>query len=586
MSCRRALLWASFVALTSAVVFDQTIDLSLLGRIYLPAANHSFQAWDDAIAQATAALNQIIQTGNSDYGPIDNQATSFSASVFDTTTKAPLFDFHFEAPQLNGSYTKGKLTDSTIYRIGSLGKLLVVYAWMVDIGDSCFTEPITKYVPELAAAAKHYQNPLLQTDWSQITIGGLASQISGLGRDVSLGDISLPGFGLPPVSDDVPSGFPPLPQNSIINCSSYGPEPPCTRAQFLTEVINHPPVFPPYTSPVYSNMADVLLGFAYEKITGKTIGQGQLDVARKLGMGSTFVASPGENVDAIIPRNSTDALWNYDGNIQAPAGGQYSSTSDLITWGQAILTNKLLSPTVTRRWMKPTTFTSQWEAAVGAPWEIFRLPILSNTIIDTSRLVDTYSKSGDIGQYSSFLGLVPDYNIGITVMAAGDNPTGQVPPIRATLVNIFYNAAEAAAKQQAANAFTGTFKSTDRNSSISLAVDGGPGVVIKQWISNDTDFLSNEFYAFYDDFRLYPTDLKFQGSDGLTYYKFHMETLPQSGQPSGGDPWSGNNDYWLQLDSITYNVLSPDAFVVGFDHNGIVQNVASQALRTTMVRST
>lgn len=146
MPSGRALLWASFIASTTAVVFDQPIDITLLGPIYLPAAKRSLQAWDDAVTQANAALNDIIQTGNSTYGPFDNQGTSFSASVFDLTTNRPLFDFHFEAPQLNGSYTKGKLTDNTIYRTGSLGKLLTMYAWMIDVGDSVFTDPITKYV--------------------------------------------------------------------------------------------------------------------------------------------------------------------------------------------------------------------------------------------------------------------------------------------------------------------------------------------------------------------------------------------------------------------------------------------------------
>lgn len=199
-----ALLWAGLIASTSASTFDQTIDLSLLGPIYLPAANRHFQEWDDGKSQATAVLNNIIRTANSTYGPIDNRGTSFSASVFDLTSNEPLFDFHFEAPELKGSYTRGKLTDNTIYRTGSLGKLLVMYAWMVDIGDSVFTDPITKYVvcripildlihrypkkyfplqPELAAAAQRYENPLLQTNWSEVTIGALASQISGIGRD-------------------------------------------------------------------------------------------------------------------------------------------------------------------------------------------------------------------------------------------------------------------------------------------------------------------------------------------------------------------------------------------------------------------
>lgn len=114
-------------------------------------------------------------------------------------------------------------------------------------------------------------------------------------------------------------------------------------------------------------------------------------------------------------------------------------------------------------------------------------------------------------------------------------------------------------------------------------MDGGPGVVVQQWISNGTDFLANEYLAAYDDFRLYPTNLKSE-ADGLTYYKYHLNTLTSNGEPVTGDPWSEYNDYWLEIDEDIYNNLATDAFVIGFDQGGIVQSVESQALRTAMLR--
>lgn len=221
-----------------------------------------------------------------------------------------------------------------------------------------------------------------------------------------------------------------------------------------------------------------------------------------------------------------------------------------------------------------------------APWEIFRLPVPVNTLINSSRIVDTYSKSGDIGLYSTFFGLIPDYNIGISVLAAGDSPNRQIPPVRGTLVDIFFKAAEAAAKQQASTAFTGTFSARGGlNSSITFEVDGGPGVHITQWTSNSTNFLKNEWLAGYDDFRLYPTTLSHKSADDpLTYYKFHMVSLQNGGEPVTGDPWAEFNEYWFQLDGADYNNLATDAFVVGFDAAGRVMSVASQALRSTYYR--
>ncbi|KIW11614.1 hypothetical protein PV08_10916 [Exophiala spinifera] len=558
---------------------NQKIDLAALGPIYQPAANHSYQAFATARRQATDAINELIATGNNTYGVFDNQGTSFSASVFDLTSDEYLFEFHFEAPGLNGSYTKGKLSENTIYRTGSLGKLLTIYNWLVDIGDGVYLDPITKYVPELEAAGKSYKNPLLSTNWSEVTVGSLASQASGIGRDCERS---------PPVSNSVDKdGYPPLGNESVIECNSYGDSlPPCTRAQFLQGVIEHPPVFPSYTTPSYSNLAYAILGLAYENITGKSLSDGMRDLYHdKLGMTSTTPTAPGDGSDAVIPRNDSYAIFTYDIGIQRPAGGQYTSTKDLKTWGQAILSHKLLPGFVTRRWMKPTTFTSQWEAAVGAPWEIYRYTVPADTVINASRIVDAYTKSGDIGLYSTMFGLVPDYNLGFTVMTAGDNPNRQVPPVRGIIVDTFYKAAEAAAKEQARRAFTGTFRSSDRNSSITLAVDGGAGVKVEQWTSNGTDFLTQEYLASFHDFRLFPTELSTE-ADGLTYYKYHLDSFVNpDGEPFTGDPWAEYNDYWIQIDENIYDNLSTDAFVIGFDTDGVVQSVASQALRTTMLRS-
>lgn len=150
MFITKILLCTGFTSTASAVVLGGPLpktDLAIYGPIYQPAANASFEAFVDARAQATQAIEQVIATGNSTYGPFDlSLPNSFSASVFLLNSDEPIFEYHYEAPGLNGSYTKGKLTEDTIYRTGSLGKLMTIYTWLVDIGDSVFTDPITKYV--------------------------------------------------------------------------------------------------------------------------------------------------------------------------------------------------------------------------------------------------------------------------------------------------------------------------------------------------------------------------------------------------------------------------------------------------------
>jgi CubicO group peptidase (beta-lactamase class C family) len=84
-------------------------------------------------------------------------------------------------------------------------------------------------------------------------------------------------------------------------------------------VINHPPAFLPYSIPSYSNIAYLLLGLAYETITGETIDQGQRDIFNgRLGMLSTTPRPPDGDVDAIIPHNESYSLFHHDLGILSP----------------------------------------------------------------------------------------------------------------------------------------------------------------------------------------------------------------------------------------------------------------------------
>ena len=150
-------------------------------------------------------------------------------------------------------------------------------------------------------------------------------------------------------------------------CDSYGDKyPQCTREQFLKGIIDHPPVNPAWTTPTYSNLAYAIIGLAYEAATGVPFEQAADSVFQeKLGMPSTSVRVPKGDYDAIIPENDTFALFTYDIGVQGPAGNQYTTIKDLRTWGQAIWNNKLLDSAQTKKWLKPTTFTSRWQSAVG-----------------------------------------------------------------------------------------------------------------------------------------------------------------------------------------------------------------------------
>lgn len=117
-------------------------------------------------------------------------STSYSIEVW-SASDAPgttIFSWHHTAPNLttasfNASGVR-KVDKNTVYRLGSLTKIFTIYTWLVQDGDTRWNEPITKYVPELAAVAdKAKSDPVDNVDWGEVTIGALASQMAGIVRD-------------------------------------------------------------------------------------------------------------------------------------------------------------------------------------------------------------------------------------------------------------------------------------------------------------------------------------------------------------------------------------------------------------------
>lgn len=117
-------------------------------------------------------------------------STSFSLQLYSLHDSEPIMTYHHTAPSLASSEEGVTEVDSdTVYRIASISKALTVYTYLLATGDSSFNDPITKYVPELAeyAAIQNSSDTLGTVDWDSITVGALASQLSGISRDPNPG---------------------------------------------------------------------------------------------------------------------------------------------------------------------------------------------------------------------------------------------------------------------------------------------------------------------------------------------------------------------------------------------------------------
>lgn len=81
---------------------------------------------------------------------------------------------------------------------------------------------------------------------------------------------------------------------------------------FLKDLINHPPVFAPFTTPIYSNAAFGVLAFALENITNKSFPDMMASMYTKLNLTKTSYTTPNSTDGGVIPWNTTYAGWDID----------------------------------------------------------------------------------------------------------------------------------------------------------------------------------------------------------------------------------------------------------------------------------
>jgi hypothetical protein len=248
--------------------------------------------------------------------------------------------------------------------------------------------------------------------------------------------------------------------------------------------------------------------------------------------------------------------------------------------GRAILSSALVKPAITRRWLKPSTHTSSFQHSIGAPWEIYGFQT-------DDRRVDLYSKAGDLGVYSSFMGLFPDYNAGFTVLLAGDSSPHQMTAKLAEMIaDTMLPAFEEVARNQALERFAGTYfvMHGGSNSSITITADAGPGLKITEWTSNSVDMFQT-LMALQGLTDRATINIRLQPNGLQTARRISFSAIigPASASSNGG-PILSSCFSWMTLDSFIYGNLGLTEFEFELDDNGYAAAISPRALRITIPR--
>ncbi|KEF57061.1 uncharacterized protein A1O9_07251 [Exophiala aquamarina CBS 119918] len=556
-------------------------DCSLLGPIYPMPANITASP---VIQETQAAFNDILDesfvNGTTSWGRFNVVNISASIGVFSAQTGDFLSEYHHAGSGhlVQEGLIGGQLNAETLYRIGSVGKVLTVYTFMAKLGSKYWSEPVVNFVPELMDARD--DGPVRSINWSQITLGSLARQMSGLPRDYAVTDLAR----IPGVTE---VGLPKLNASEIPNCGGPG-EKPCTPAvEFLRFIEAQTPVAASWDTPIYSNEAFQLLGMAFENITGEAISDSfKSDIAKPLDLKRSFWTPPINDANAMVVNPPGAHRFDEDIGDFSAAGGQVMSLGDLSSLGRSVLRSSLLPPALTREWLKSTSLTSDPGYVVGMPWETLRMDVPISLGSNKTRVVDIYSKNGGLGGYSSWIFLSPDHDIGFTILVASPDVQASGTAALAALSNLalatWIPAAEAAARAAAIANLAGYYAvANGGNSSISLeVVPGYKGLQIAELTYKGTNVL--ELLA-EDGATLQYMNLN--DDDGqLTFRAIPQYLRSPPVSPSKYGLLNECSTNWAAVDTFKYGGFGLDEFIIDIDGTGKATAVLAPALRTTFLR--
>lgn len=193
--------------------------------------------------------------------------------------------------------------------------------------------------------------------------------------------------------------------------------------------------------------------------------------------------------------------------------------------------------------------------------------------------------------------MIPDFDIGFSIAAAGDLPASLVLDIADTLSNTYLPTMLGIARTQANTTFAGQYTSENAslNSSLTITVDAEkPGLGVGPWVSNGTNLMglvvalgqniSKDYWAdITPSVRLYPTGLwdALPGGGRKVGFKATFEDLAL---PEVAKPFTTDCSTWVSLSAVAYGSQPLDAFVFEMDKDGKVVAVVNSALRNRLVK--
>lgn len=128
----------------------------------------SFQA---VLKNLTSLLNLAANNTNSSNG-LPTRGDTYSIQVFSGFSDDNVYETYRRGENLS-ELSALFIDGDTIYRIASMSKLFTIFMLLVEIGEGIWTDPLSKYLPELRS----------ESAWDEVTVGSVAGQLAGVQSD-------------------------------------------------------------------------------------------------------------------------------------------------------------------------------------------------------------------------------------------------------------------------------------------------------------------------------------------------------------------------------------------------------------------
>ena len=209
---------------------------------------------------------------------VSTENITFSIGLFSIhDANATKLQYHWTSPEISHSQNGTKKVDgNSIYRIASAAKLFTVYAGLLTLTEEEWNRPLSNINKAPAqVSAEGGTDPVWHIDWSEIRPWALASQISGVPRegwpypDTLFNYTAYDLTGLPAESSVTAWGMPPIDIFGLGVCWNISAV--YTGQDAVKAIRSQPPVFLPWSTPMYANDNFMLLGLMISNIIGRNM---------------------------------------------------------------------------------------------------------------------------------------------------------------------------------------------------------------------------------------------------------------------------------------------------------------------------